>query len=134
MLYSYKATIYTIFKFNLSFQLWASANNELSRPDRRNLCSITSDSCNCRIQSQRRLTLETERRWCQIDLMGRDAEVTVRKVSHFPTETPGEGPVHWREYIDSLSRFTFTLQILTAWTWRGLNHSTFSLIAGRSKR
>lgn len=51
-LHSFKATVYTIFRFSLSFQLWESAHNELSRPDGGGpLCPLITVSWNGRIHS-----------------------------------------------------------------------------------
>lgn len=92
MLHSYKTTVYTIFRFNLSFQLWESANSELSRPERRKpLLHHQTFTEQQDPQSQRSLTLEVEQRWRQNDLMERDTEIPVRNVS-----SPGISPQKFR--------------------------------------
>lgn len=90
-----RQTVYTIFRFILSFQLWENGNNEFSRPQKGgNLCFIIRASHNSRLGSAVTAKSDFVSRadmvinWSK----GNGCKYTFEQCLyswHFPTEIPG---------------------------------------------
>lgn len=139
-LHSYK-TVYTIFRFILSFQIWENANNELSRPQReRNLLySIIRASYNSSLHNHSEVWLWKQHKdGDKTRLMERDADIPVSNVSS-PAISPQKflrvGGHYSGEKIKTFPILPHAKpQKIYCLTWIGWNYLNFSLRVGRPDR